>query len=590
MVQEAGVEGLVIAHPQLQAAAEDRLADELGQRQLRLGQWAGSYESLGWPDTTPGYLLDAYPDMLAHTWRSNPHDARSLEQLVELATDAQRQQRQRATSGSHARAQRELATAVELLIGNPASPFPTAWDRAAHDTAALEEPKSAEVCANPAPNLTLLARCVWHQDHLWAQARRLPQDIIVAWALLGEVQRAQGLAEALVQPGPRARALIAVAQALATTGKADAASEASMMAANLIFSGLSMGEVSASSRVALAAVLMAVGHPEQARAVAHHTTNNYDRFGVGFRLDIYGDVIPNENDPEELAISLAAGGLPGAALELLPHLNPWKRSWVYCRIVCSSLNPGRSEELDPLRPSAVDESSGARVAGLISALRRLRELGRHQEAVAVLTEAQNTMELIVAGGARNRATVRLADGHLELGQSESARLLLEEAVSSAETLESAAERFDALCDAVTGINRLGDRAWTVEVAGRTEALLPDLEGDERRQAMIDLAETWLELGDTGQALAHLRTATKIGDNTEDGPPPSWLYAEVVERLATSGKLDDARHLLRRIPQEDQYQVPSWVRAAGTGRTSRDCHDDRKDADRGAGSLAFHHPL
>lgn len=561
VVQEAGVEGLVIAHPQLQAAAENRLGDELGQSQLRLSQWADSYQIRGWPDTTPGYLLDAYPDMLAHTWRSNPHDGRSLEQLVELATDAQRQQRQRATSGSHAAAQRELATAVELLIGDPSSPFPTAPDMPAHDTTALEA-KSAEVCGNPAPNLTLLARCVWHQDHLWAQARRLPQDVIVAWALLGEVQRAQGLAEALVQPGPRVRALIAVAQALATTGKTDAASEAAVTAANLILRGPSIGEVSASSRVALAVVLMAVGRPEQARAVAHHITNNYDQLYRGLRsfwLDIYGYGGRDEDDPEELAISLAAGGLPQAALEMLPHLDPWRRSWVYWRIVCSSLNASRNEELDPLRPSAVDESSEARVAGLTSALRRLRELGRHHEAAAVLTEAQNTMELISDGAARSRALACLADGHLALGQSEPARLLLREAVAFAETVESAAERFDALCDAVTSIDRLGDRARAVEVAARAQALLPALEGDERRQAMMNFAETWLELGDTGQAVAHLEAAHE-GDDDSKGGFRFSAYAGVVEKLSASGKLDDARQLLRQIPKEDRFEVRSWVAA------------------------------
>ncbi|MFF9330657.1 hypothetical protein ACF1AY_38895 [Streptomyces sp. NPDC014776] len=65
----------VFAHDQLRSGSAERLAQELDLYRQRLERWMNRYREAGWPEDTPSYLLDSYPDMLA---RHQPTKLRDL--------------------------------------------------------------------------------------------------------------------------------------------------------------------------------------------------------------------------------------------------------------------------------------------------------------------------------------------------------------------------------------------------------------------------------------------------------------------------------------------------------------------------------
>ncbi|MEU4275334.1 hypothetical protein AB0F57_10345 [Streptomyces tanashiensis] len=64
----------VFAHDQLRSGSAKRLAQELDHYRHHLEQWTNRYREAGWPEETPSYLLDSYPDMLARHQPAKLHD------------------------------------------------------------------------------------------------------------------------------------------------------------------------------------------------------------------------------------------------------------------------------------------------------------------------------------------------------------------------------------------------------------------------------------------------------------------------------------------------------------------------------------
>ncbi|MFF5081452.1 hypothetical protein ACFY36_30765 [Actinoplanes sp. NPDC000266] len=178
----------LLAHEELQQESEGFFAETgLAAYRARLHDWADAYRAPGWPENTPGYLLDGYAQLL--------HQSGATDRLVRLATDPARQDRLLAQTGGDARALMLLATAEELIAGDAV------------------------------PDLGALGRLAVHRDRLARRNSSLPEDLPVAWAELGEISRATELAQSLTSPGARIRVLPVMATALADSGQPGQAAE-----------------------------------------------------------------------------------------------------------------------------------------------------------------------------------------------------------------------------------------------------------------------------------------------------------------------------------------------------------------------------
>ncbi|MFD7107080.1 trypsin-like peptidase domain-containing protein [Streptomyces celluloflavus] len=180
--------GFRFAHETLFRTALDRLGPDLGPYRERIHAWGARYSEQGWPADTPAYLLHGYPRMsLAQS---------DLRRAVALATDTCRHDRLRADTGSDA------AALVEI------------------------EAVRAAVCAEAPDDLIALAVLAAIRDMVTHNNASLHPAVAVAYARLGEVRRAIGLARSVLRTEDRAWGLARVARVLAERGDARAAAVA----------------------------------------------------------------------------------------------------------------------------------------------------------------------------------------------------------------------------------------------------------------------------------------------------------------------------------------------------------------------------
>ena len=173
----------LFAHETLRAMAEQELARDLDPYRRRINEWADTYRAQGWPDNTPRYLLRPYGRMLETTG--------DLQRLIAMASDPERHDRMLAYTYGDVAALAEIATAQQLL------------------------------CGQPVPDLAALGRLAVYRDRLVNRNQATPEELPAIWARLGHTHRAEILARSITHPDSQARALTAVAEALAQAGQRD---------------------------------------------------------------------------------------------------------------------------------------------------------------------------------------------------------------------------------------------------------------------------------------------------------------------------------------------------------------------------------
>ncbi|GAA0577015.1 hypothetical protein GCM10010172_72130 [Paractinoplanes ferrugineus] len=153
--------------------------------QTRLHAWADSYRE--WPPETPEYLLRGYPRLLELKG--------GLARLTALVSEPARHDLMLALTGGDTAAITEVTTVQNLLL-------------------AAEE-----------PDLGALAVLSARRNDLQDRNRRTPRTLPAVWARIGLPVRAGHLARGISYPDFRAEALACVGQALAETGRPEAATE-----------------------------------------------------------------------------------------------------------------------------------------------------------------------------------------------------------------------------------------------------------------------------------------------------------------------------------------------------------------------------
>ncbi|MEP7024457.1 MAG: hypothetical protein ABJB47_11800, partial [Actinomycetota bacterium] len=174
---QTGPKVYLLGHEELQATAVRYLAHRIGGYHDRLHNWAGSFRSRGWPPGTPEYLLSGYFRLLVTLG--------DLPGMIACAGDPARHDRMLHLTGGDAAALVEVRTALDLA--------------AAQDT----------------PDLVSALRLAHHRDQLTDRNVNIPVDLPSVWAIIGQVSRAEALANSTTKP----QALARVAGALAEAGQ-----------------------------------------------------------------------------------------------------------------------------------------------------------------------------------------------------------------------------------------------------------------------------------------------------------------------------------------------------------------------------------
>ncbi|WP_030318581.1 hypothetical protein [Streptomyces flavochromogenes] len=179
--------GYLLAHEELVVQAREMLGPREQERWRGvLRGWAEDRRARGWPADTPAYLL--------HGWFTMLRAAGDQDGMVECALDAVRHDRLLAATGGDGAALAEIEAAGEAAL-------------ARGDRPAL---------------LTALLRLALRRAALRDRNGQVPADLPVAWAELGERDRALALARGLAPPN-RIRALCALAELLYADGRQERA-------------------------------------------------------------------------------------------------------------------------------------------------------------------------------------------------------------------------------------------------------------------------------------------------------------------------------------------------------------------------------
>ncbi|QKW51017.1 hypothetical protein [Streptomyces buecherae] len=248
------------AHQELLDGARDILGPAaLAEQRARVHAYVATAREAGWPPETPEYALAGYPQLL--------RELRDTGRLEALALDQARHERLWQTTGTDSQALTEIADAMES-------------HRAVED-----------------PDVAACVRLAYRRGEVWEKAASVPAGVILTWAELGQMRRALAAAghrreeselpellagiaanaggdadvvaqvvaaaQGIAEPGTRSEAFVGVAEALATDGQLDVASDLVQQAAEEMHA-VADPEARARVLVHLARGLYAVGRGDAA--------------------------------------------------------------------------------------------------------------------------------------------------------------------------------------------------------------------------------------------------------------------------------------------------------------------------------------
>ncbi|MEU0407102.1 hypothetical protein ABZ307_04625 [Streptomyces griseorubiginosus] len=172
----------LLGHQELQLQAEEMLGPaELARFRGRLYSWADEWQSRGWPEETPEYLLRGYFRMALV--------ADEVDRLLALAMDEARHDRMLEATGSDAAALTEILDTADRL--------------------AADEPA----------DLRTLLRLAVRRDRIGGRNSRVSRTLCRVWAELGRTDKAVALARAIPDRWEYVGALAEVSRVLAAGGE-----------------------------------------------------------------------------------------------------------------------------------------------------------------------------------------------------------------------------------------------------------------------------------------------------------------------------------------------------------------------------------
>jgi tetratricopeptide (TPR) repeat protein len=471
----------LLGHEDLQAIATDELGEhQLEQYRRRLHGWAERYLALGWPAQTPEYLLRGYHRLLAAT--------DDLPRMITLATEPARHNRMLDLSGSDTAALTEIATTQDQILSRDSA------------------------------DLLALLRLAIHRDHLLARNRDIPEVLPAHWARRGYVDRAEALANSIIDPVARCSTISRVAVMAASTGSPQ-------QARSLI------------DRTETAARTI-IDPSKRAEALMHIVTavaemGDMERAEALVRAFI---------DPEQQALALTR--LAGAVTRLgdIERVRALiDRAETIAR---SEIEPGGRQTVALMKVAQALAQSGdlARAENIVHSLDAGQQLWALRQLVPAATASRNweRAETIARDitDPRKQAGVlsRIAVTAARDGDVERAHALIDHAEATIRAIADVGEWAAALADLATAAAQTGDTDHAISLIADAEAVINKIAmPHQQRRALQSMVTAIAESGDLTRAEAVARTIT---DPTSRTP----VLGKVAVALARAGHLERAEAL------------------------------------------------
>ncbi|MCX3285648.1 hypothetical protein OR263_02720 [Streptomyces sp. NEAU-H22] len=534
----------LLGHEEIQSAALEILdASETAEYRNRICFWADRYQEQAWPAETPEYLLRGYVQML--------RSIGDLSRLSTLAYNSDRHERLWRATGSDIDALTEVATALDL------------------HQARAQEGQSDVITA------LLLAMA---RDALRDHINNVPEELVNAWAILGDTDRAINLALSYSEHTRQIRTLVAAGKSLLDVGEASSA---------LIFANLSVEvaqstsdpEARALALAGAAAVFAKMGQPEKEQEHSARCFSIAREFSsTPLRVQAISQLVQLIGNDNEECLGALAGATEAAQLVT----NSATQAAMLIQISQAMARIGRENEAVDMAIDAREIShsvldSDVKVSLFCQISEVLSLLKSHDFAREAVKYASRASADIYSPEKRSKALVEIATALAASGQSQRAldltgQITKEENRSRALTyiaghlartgnhrqaeelilaMRAPGWRSQGLAELAVAVARAGDVSRAITLARSVN------EPSWRAQA---LAEVALTAAHAGQRSSAERMAAEAAETARDVIEPSKLYRAITDIAeAVLGVdadvyaiplIDQAAKLARQIPESD----------------------------------------
>ncbi|WP_433380619.1 hypothetical protein ACQPZX_15635 [Actinoplanes sp. CA-142083] len=489
--RDAATAVYVLGHEELQQQAIRFIGPQrLSEFRRRLHDWADSYRERDWPATTPEYLLRGYFRML--------HETTEINRMISYATDAARHNRMMGVGNGDTAALAEIALVQEAL-------------------------RSQEE-----PDLAAAGRLAAHRHYLVERNANLPEELVQAWTLAGDLARAEVIARSIADKRAQETALTTVAVEFVRSGDPQ---RAEAVAHSLRDPGR-----------ALAAVALALaerGDRDRADTVVRSLPDPEDRARAHARI----------------AVAVARAGDPAVARDFGAHAetaarevtDPVRQAWVMPEIADALAHAGDADGADRVLET-ID-----RATRIVTRTRVAETLARHGRATAARAQAAK----LDRAEDRVAALVKVSRALAESGAGDAARETARAAEEAAGELDDGDPRAWLLLDVAEALARAGD------VDGGLRVTLAVVERDADRGGGEAHSRTE-RLG--GDPLSRIATAAVRGGRMARAAEialalaPTTTQAMVLLEVARAAEVAGAREIARLSATAAEGVIASAVAA------------------------------
>ncbi|MET7397072.1 hypothetical protein ABZS66_26660 [Dactylosporangium sp. NPDC005572] len=471
----------LLAHETLRVEALRKIGPSQVDAYLgRVHDWARRYADAGWPESTPGYLFRGYSRMLdAHA---------DLKRLVPLALDTRRHQRLLAATNTDAAALAEIRAAQRHLL------------------------------AGTVPPLADLLQLAYRRDVLRDRSARTPAHLPGIWAGLGELDRAEALADSIANPDRHALSMMYILEAIASTTDGDRFADLATRAEEAARSvGYPVGRSAILSD--LAALLAARGEADRARRLIDRIDDPAARFRTLRRLaHLHAEAgdsdaaercaadVPEGPDRQallaEIVVPLAAGGADERAVRIAGRLRP----------------------------------GGAQAAALIAAAKAMSAGGRGIRAAALIDRAESLVPTLGVVDQRIAMAASVVDAWLRVPDPARAAACVERAVADASATTGAELRLPISAGIAGMLAAIGDYDRAITVARAVE----------RRHGQISVLST---VAEHAAGAGNSSWAVRIAGTIDEPMQRAAALVGIAQAAVASGDLTDAERIVEQITDE-----------------------------------------
>lgn len=519
----------VLGHEELQQQAIEFIGPARRDRyRQRLQAWADGYRDLGWPDSTPEYLLRGYFRLLQVTG--------DLSRMLACATDSERHNRMLDITGGDTVALSEITAAQEAVI------------------------------REQSPDLVAMCRLAVHRAKLTQRNDHIPAQLPGLWVQLGRSGRAEALARSITDPVRQVQAVASVAREVAACGDPRQAATISQHAQRAV-NGVVGRFHRAIALTSVARAEAAVGNLDQARLLIN-------------RAELQVDAIDSDADRGHalaaIARAMAAAGDLAAAERLALSIPGWSeradaqsgvaqeaaaRNPVHGEAIARSVTSRSQRALALAAVARSLAAAGASrraqvIAGrAVKDARSIRNISRQAWTLAIVAEAVASAGNVTRAASIARQAERLARLITKPSERDKTLIAVARAMAVAcgmyeaelisNGITGAPLRAKALSNIASGLLTCGYRHQAEVVAGQAEKIARSVADQAGHgKALTTLARAVAVAGDIDRA--GLVAGTVLNHEERES-----AFTVLVQVAADKGELGKAAAIADSIAGEDQ---------------------------------------